>query len=75
MWRGLLLALTLALGGCAPRMAFSNEAGGVIDRKGSMGNDRAYAMAERQCAKYGKAARITGRDLLTNTMRFECVAP
>ncbi len=69
----LLLAM-LALAGCAPRLAFSNEAGGVINRTGSLGNDRAYALAENHCQQFGKVARIAGRNLLTNTQRFDCVA-
>lgn len=67
------LVLVLALAGCAPKLTFANAAGGVINKTGSIGNDRAYALASEHCAEFGKVARITGRDLLTNTMRFECV--
>lgn len=65
---------TLSLAACAPRLAFSNEAGGVLNLTGSAGNDRAYALATDHCAKYGKVARIGNRDLLTARMPFECVA-
>ena len=68
-----LLAI-LAIAACAPRLSFANEAGGVINKTGSMGNDRAYALATGHCSKYGKIAKITDRDILTNTMRFDCVA-
>jgi len=71
--RTIPLLLVIALAGCAPRLNFANEAGGVIHKTGSMGNDRAYTLATDHCAKFGKVARITGRDVLTNTMRFECV--
>ena len=69
--KGKILIAALALTGCAPKLAFSNEAGGVIDRKGSAG--QGYQLAEQHCAKYGKHARITGRDILSATTRFDCV--
>lgn len=71
--RTIPLLLAIALASCAPRLDFANEAGGVINKTGSMGSDRAYALASDHCAKSGKIARITGRDVLTNTMRFDCV--
>ena len=67
------LLLLCALTACAPRLSFANEAGGVINRSGSIGTDRAYALATDHCAKLGKISRIAGRDILTNTMRFDCV--
>ena len=73
--RGFIIALSLCVAGCAPRLAFSNEAGGVINKSGSLGNDRAYAMATDHCKKFGKVARISDRDLLTNSLRFDCVTP
>jgi hypothetical protein len=72
--RGLIIVIALAASACAPRLDFANEAGGVINRTGSIGSDRAYKMAEDHCSQYGKIARISGRDVLTNTMRFDCVA-
>ena len=68
------MLLSLALAACAPRLQFANEAGGVINKTGSLGNDRAYALATDNCEKYGKIARITERDVLSNTITFECVA-
>lgn len=67
------IVITLALAGCAPKLAFNNEAGGVIDKTGSAGSDRAYTLATEHCAKFGKIARITGDDRLSAKMRFECV--
>ena len=72
--RHLIIALPLILSACAPHLAFANQAGGVISKTGSLGNDRAYALATDNCAKYGKVAKITDRDILTNTIRFDCVA-
>lgn len=68
-----ILAAAVLLSACAPRLSFSNEAGGVIHRSGSMGTDRAHALAVDHCARFGKIARFTDRDILTNTMQFECV--
>lgn len=65
--------LALAVSACAPRLSYSNEAGGVIDKSGSLGNDRAYVMMTEACAKHGKVARVTDRDILTNKLNFECV--
>lgn len=72
--RTIALLVALALAGCAPRLTFANEAGGVVNRTGSIGSDRAYALAADHCARFGKIVRISGRDVLTNTMRFDCVA-
>ena len=69
--KGIILLAALALTGCAPKLAFSNEAGGVIDRKGSAG--QGYQLAEAHCVKYGKHARIAGRDIVSATTRFECM--
>jgi len=67
------ILLALALSGCAPRLSFANEAGGVINKSGSLGSDRAYAMMTDHCQKFGKIPRISSRDILTNTIRFDCV--
>lgn len=71
--RNAALVLALALTACAPRLAFSNEAGGVVNMTGVAGTDRAYAEASAHCAKYGKLARMGDRGILTSKMPFECV--
>lgn len=72
--RQVVLFVALAVSACSPKLAFNNEAGGVIDTTGVAGNDRAYAMATEHCAKYGKIARMGARDTLTAKMTFDCVA-
>lgn len=72
--RSVIIAAALLLTSCAPRLTFSNEAGGVISKTGSIGSDRAYALATDHCSKYGRVARITQRDVLSNSLNFECVA-
>lgn len=66
--------LLLSLVACAPRAVFSNEAGVVIRKTGSLGTDRIYALATDHCAQYGKVAKMTDRDYLANTLSFDCVA-
>jgi hypothetical protein len=67
------LAGLILLSACAPRLSFANEAGGIIDKSGSLGNDRANAMMTEACAKYGKVPRVANRDILTNKLYFDCV--
>lgn len=71
---GAVALIALTIGACAPRLSFSNEAGGVIDKSGSMGNDRAYAMMSEACAKYGKVPRVSHHDIITNKLYYDCVA-
>lgn len=70
-----LLMLTLFLGGCAQTLAGTNEAGGVVTGNGvTMGTKKAFALAEAECTKYGKLARVTGQSAWDGTLRYECVA-
>ena len=56
-------------------MAGANEAGGVVTGNGvTMGTKKAFAIAEADCAKYGKLARVTGQSAWDGTLRYECVA-
>jgi len=72
---GRFLALLLACSACAPNLAQSNEMGGIVDQTGSAGNDRAFAIAEAHCAKYGKKAVITQHSsTLDRRTSFECRA-
>lgn len=67
------LVILLALSACAPKLHFANEAGGVVNKTGSAGSDRAYAIAREHCARSGKIARITNDDRFAAKMHFECV--
>jgi hypothetical protein len=69
------VVVLLALLGCAPKLAQSNALGGTISQVGSVGNDRAFAMAETHCAKFGKAAIITQHSSqFDRATSFECRA-
>jgi hypothetical protein len=72
--KGIIIIAALALAGCAPKLQFANEAGGVVSQAGSPGNDRAFALAEAHCEKYGKVARVTAQTIWVKSTRFDCVA-
>lgn len=70
-----LLPLIL-LTGCAPSLVSSNSAGGTIALGGVVKEQRAgMKVAEAECAKHGKIAVSQGVNVLTDTMRYECVKP
>jgi len=71
--KALLAAGLLALSACAPKLAQSNPLGGTVSQVGSVGNDRAFALAEAHCAKFGKAAVITQHSSqFDRATSFEC---
>lgn len=72
----------LVLSGCAPQLVGANEAGGLISNVRTHGLvtsnvGDAYSMANAQCARYGKVARINANIApmgdATSTIAFECV--
>lgn len=71
----LILLSLLALSGCAPHIVAANSAGGMVNSSLSLGHARAFEMANAHCEKFGKVARMSGRDELRNTMAFDCVTP
>ena len=74
--RLILPVLFLALSACAPRLVQSSSAGGMISLNGVMGEKTKSAeLATAECQKYGKASRLTGQDVLSDTVTYECVAP
>ncbi|MFC0302743.1 hypothetical protein ACFSTI_24965 [Rhizorhabdus histidinilytica] len=73
--RGMFLVGLLMLGGCAPTIKANNELGGIIDLKVGHRENAGLALADAECQKYGKRARITNNDEWTGQMRYECVKP
>lgn len=71
-----LVALALALSGCAASLQHATEVGGVANESWSLTNGAgdALALADAHCGKYGKAARVSGENILNNTLSFDCVA-
>jgi len=69
-----VLIVMLALSGCAQTVAGANEAGGIITGNGvTMATKKAFTIAEAECAKYSKIARVTGQSAWDGTLRYECV--
>jgi hypothetical protein len=66
---------TLALTGCAPSLVHSNSAGGTIALAGVVKEQsQGMRVADAECAKHGKIAVSQGVNILTDTMRYECIA-
>lgn len=75
MFRAISLIAMLGLAACAPKVQHANSAGGVIGLNGVMNEQsKAAAVADAECAKHGKIARLTRQDVLSDTVNYECVA-
>ena len=61
------------LAGCAPTLAGGNEAGGVVRHVTGGMFALPLALATTECAKYGKVARMRGRNVLDATERYDCI--
>jgi hypothetical protein len=59
----------LLLAACAP------ERGGIVTHATGLQQSDAFKVANEHCQKFGRVARISGTDVLDNTMTFDCVAP
>lgn len=68
-----MLAAGAALAGCAPRLASGNAVGGII-LNASTSKAKAFKAADAHCQKYGKSARVSGDDVWSDTMSFDCLA-
>ena len=69
-----LATLSLVISGCAPSLVHSNIAGGTIALGGVIKEQRAgMKVAEAECAKHGRVAVSQGVNMLSDTMRYECV--
>ena len=67
-------AAILLLVACSPTLKQSSPAGGMLKMGGVVqGEAKAIRIAEAECAKHGKVARITGKDIWSETMTYECV--
>lgn len=68
----MLVAGALALAACVHQVA-STPAGGILKVVGNK-TGTALNMAQAECAKYGRDARINGQNVWNNTITYECVA-
>jgi hypothetical protein len=72
--RSLLLIGALFLSACASKPT-GNEFGGVI-MQGQSHADKSFTQAQEHCQQYGKSARLTNREVRTNSedpVLFECL--
>lgn len=65
-----------SLSGCAQQLISGNAAGGMVSGGDNLFESRggAMAIADRNCEKYDKVARVSGQDPMAGTMTFDCVA-
>ena len=63
------------LSACAPTLNGANERGGIVTHATGLQQSDAFALADEHCKKFGRVARVSGLDVLDNTMTFDCVPP
>ncbi len=68
-----LVAACVLVASCAQSIRAGNELGGIVDLKIGHRQNGGLALADAECAKYDKRARITNNDEWTGQMRYECV--
>lgn len=73
MKRTLFVLAALALAGCSPSLSAANERGGLVSHATGLYRGEAFQLADNHCRQFGRAARISGQDVITNTMSFDCV--
>ena len=70
------ISVAIGLAGCAsPTLSGGNQAGGIISHTTDATHAEAFELANAHCKQFGKIARISGTDLLSSSMTFDCVAP
>lgn len=70
--RLLLIAIAaISLASCA-EVTQSTPAGGILKVSGNK-YGTALKLAQAECDKYGKDARISGQNIWNNTVTFDCV--
>ena len=68
--------MALMVIGCGPTLKQSSSAGGMLKLGGLIpGESEAIMIAEAECAKHGKVARIANKDFLSETLTYECANP
>jgi hypothetical protein len=60
------------LTGCAPHIVGMTEAGGIVSGA-DWRSGKALQVANAECAKFGKSARISSQANLDGNMTFDCV--
>ncbi len=74
--RRFFIIIAMLLSACAPKLYQNSAAGGMIGLKGVTNEKtKVSELAKAECAKFGKVARVTRFDILSDTASYECVAP
>lgn len=69
-----ILVIPALLCACTPQMTGSNEAGGMIHMGlGPAKRSKAFKLAESECEKHGKIARVSGHSEWDNSFTYDCV--
>jgi len=71
----LAVIAAITLQGCAPELMAANERGGIVRRGTGNNEGPAFALADAHCHKFGRAAQVTGINILENRLAFACVEP
>ena len=67
-----IVVLALLIAGCAPTVGQVSPSGGIIKNYGWTPN-KALAVAQAHCDKYGRDAVVTSQNDLQDNMAFRCV--
>ncbi len=66
----------LFLVGCAPRLLYGTEAGGIVDQQHELlGLQQGFTLAEAHCRQYGKIVRIVPHQTGQRATSFTCERP
>jgi hypothetical protein len=74
MNRFFAIALCAGLAGCGPTLIGSNPATVMIGNVNWTNSSEGFALAERECQKYGRHARLAIKDPWSYEQNFDCVA-
>jgi hypothetical protein len=70
----LVLTGAVSLASCAPQITGSNERGGMLHMGlGPAKRAKAFKLAEAECAKHDRVARVTGHSEWDNSFTYDCV--
>lgn len=71
--RTVAIFIAILTSGCAPELVQNSPAGGMVQLGDVLqGREEAIEMANAECAKHGREARVTRIDELSNTLAYEC---
>jgi hypothetical protein len=72
MSRTFILALCLLAAGCSPTLVGSNPNTVMVGNTNWTNSSDAFALAERECQRYGKHARLSIHDPWSYQQAYNC---